>query len=151
MVGGGPGGEPTPSGDGKLVKEPETLKSFQDRIEGVLEKLEKSKASSKSMGDQKVSTEAFGTGFGSAKDLAGLYDKIHERLLTLSKVFGDQVEAMGLAAVIAERGYDGIDAEEAEKLRAIQKRTQEYERDRAAALKKGGPGDAGTTGGGGGF
>ncbi|MFE0044738.1 hypothetical protein [Streptomyces albireticuli] len=151
MAGQDQGSGYTPSGAGKLAKEPETLKSFQDRIEDVLDKLEKSKASSKSMGDQKVSTEAFGTGFGSAKDLAGLYDKVHERLLALSKVFGDQVEAMGLAAVIAERGYDGIDAEEAEKLRAIQKRTQEYERDRAAALKKDAPGGAGTSGGGNGF
>ncbi|GAA0481052.1 hypothetical protein ABZ951_24540 [Streptomyces sp. NPDC046215] len=121
---------PGASGDSRLAKEPETLATFQKRIEEVLTKLEKSAASSKSMGDQKVPQASFGTGFGSAKELATLYDKVHERLLTLSKVFGDQVEAMGFAAVIAERGYDGIDAEEAERLRAIQKRTRQYEHDR---------------------
>ncbi|MBB5116629.1 hypothetical protein [Streptomyces eurocidicus] len=151
MTGQDQGSGYTPSGEGKLAKEPLTLKSFQGRIDAAVEKLEKSKASSKSMGDQKVPVDAFGVGFGSAKDLAGLYDKVHERLLALSKVFGDQLEATGLAAVIAERGYDGIDAEEAEKLRSIQKRTQEYERDRAAALKRDAPGGGGTSGGGGGF
>lgn len=149
MTGQDQGSGYTPSGEGKLAKEPLTLKSFQGRIDAAIEKLEKSKASSKSMGDQKVSGEAFGVGFGSAHDVAGLYDKVHERLLALSKVFSDQLEATGLAAVIAERGYDGIDAEEAEKLRAIQKRAQEYERGRPGdAGKPGGPGGGGTGGSG---
>ncbi|AZQ73850.1 hypothetical protein EKH77_23880 [Streptomyces luteoverticillatus] len=111
-----------------LAKEAETLTTFKNRIDEVLANLEKSAASPKTMGDQKVAHDAFGKGFGSAEGLAALYDAVHARLETLSKVFGDQVEAMGLAAVIAERGYDGVDADEAARMRAIQERTHEYER-----------------------
>ncbi|MEU3351360.1 hypothetical protein [Streptomyces sp. NPDC037389] len=113
--------------NGRLAKEAETLTTFKNRIDEVLADLEKSAASPKSMGDQKVAHDAFGRGFGSAEGLAALYDAVHARLETLSKVFGDQVEAMGLAAVIAERGYDGVDADEAARMRAIQERTHEYE------------------------
>lgn len=111
----------------RLAKEAETLTTFKNRIDEVLANLEKSAASPKTMGDQKVAHDAFGKGFGSAEGLAALYDAVHARLETLSKVFGDQVEAMGLAAVIAERGYDGVDADEAARMRAIQERAGTYE------------------------
>ncbi|MFF4221249.1 hypothetical protein ACFYZH_00105 [Streptomyces abikoensis] len=110
-----------------LAKEADTLTTFKNRIDEVLANLEKSAASPKTMGDQKVPHDAFGKGFGSAEGLAALYDAVHARLETLSKAFGDQVEAMGLAAVIAERGYDGVDATEAARMRAIQERAHEYE------------------------
>ncbi|MEV4435071.1 hypothetical protein [Streptomyces sp. NPDC049555] len=118
----------TPSGNGHLAKEAETLTTFKNRIDEALAKLEKSSASPKTIGDQKVPPQTFGQNFGSAQQLAALYDKVHARLELLSKQFGDQVEAMGLAAVIAERGYDGVDADEAARMRAIQKRAGEYER-----------------------
>ncbi|MEU3877009.1 MULTISPECIES: hypothetical protein [Streptomyces] len=122
-------GQPaSPSGGGHLAKEAETLTTFKNRIDEVLAKLEKSSASPKTIGDQKVPADTFGRNFGSAQQLAALYDKVHARLELLSKQFGDQVEAMGIAAVVAERGYDGVDADEAARMRAIQKRAGEYER-----------------------
>jgi hypothetical protein len=146
------GGQGTPSGDEKLAKEPETLATFRNRIEEVLSKLEKSSASPKSIGDHKIADDAFGTGFDSAKALATLYEAVHVQLLMLSNEFGDHVDAMGLAAVIADQGYDGIDAEEAARLRAIQERARGYERDRpgatGGATTKDAPGTAGTGGGG---
>ncbi|MCC3779892.1 hypothetical protein [Streptomyces sp. UNOB3_S3] len=128
----------------RLAKEAETLTTFKNRIDEVLANLEKSAASPKTMGDQKVAPGSFGKGFGSAEGLAALYEAVHARLETLSKVFGDQVEAMGLAAVIAERGYDGVDADEAARMRAIQERANEYGRGGPATPKRT---DAAGTGG----
>ncbi|MGW1073953.1 hypothetical protein [Streptomyces sp. NPDC002537] len=113
-------------GKSDLAKEAETLATFKGRIDKILENLEDSSSSLKSIADQTITKDAYGTGFDSAQHLAELYEQVHERLKTLSKTFGDQVEAMGLAALIADRGYDGIDAEQAARMRAIEERTRKF-------------------------
>ncbi|MFC5725006.1 hypothetical protein ACFP1Z_33180 [Streptomyces gamaensis] len=125
-----------------LSKEAETLTAFRNRVEEALSKLERSSASAKAMGDHRIAGDAYGKGFDSAEALAALYETVHGRLQELSKVFGDQIEAMGLAAVIAERGYDGMDAEEAARMRGIEERALEYRRSRPAASDSGQPGAA---------
>ncbi|WP_413806866.1 hypothetical protein [Streptomyces sp. OE57] len=128
-----PGSEPqTPFGK-KLVKEAETLAKFKKRLDKVLTDLDKSPASRKTISQQSITRDAYGsgTGFTSADDLANLYEKVHVRLETLSKSFGDQIEAMGLMAIVAERGFDGMDAEQARRMREIQARAQKYYRDPA--------------------
>ncbi|MBD3010166.1 hypothetical protein [Streptomyces sp. 5-10] len=126
-----PGSEPqTPFGK-RLVKEAETLAKFKKRLDKVLTDLDKSPASHKTISQQFITRDAYGsgTGFTSADDLANLYEKVHARLETLSKSFGDQIEAMGLMAIVAERGYDGMDAEQARRMREIQARTRKYYRE----------------------
>ncbi|MFI1798701.1 hypothetical protein ACH427_15310 [Streptomyces sp. NPDC020379] len=113
-----------PFGNGNLVKEAETLAKFKGRIDTIVSELEKSPASQKAIAHQTIAKGAYGTGFGSADDLAKLYDKVHDQLKTLSQTLGDQVEAMGIAAVVAERGYDGMDAEQAARLKAIEERVR---------------------------
>ncbi|GHF55151.1 hypothetical protein [Streptomyces morookaense] len=118
-------------GGSYLAKEAETLTTFKGRIDELLAKLEKSSASPKAIGERRIAKEAYGRGFDSAGDLAALYDKVHGRLQELSKLFGDQIEATGLAALISDRGYDGVDAEQAARMRAIQESTQKHYRDAA--------------------
>lgn len=125
------------SGGGYLVREAETLTTFKGRIDELLAKLEKSSASPKAIGDRRISEGAYGKGFDSASELAGLHDKVHDRLQTLSKLFGDQIEATGLAALISDRGYDGVDAEQAARMRAIQESTQRHYRDAVASKAPG--------------
>ncbi|MFH8984508.1 hypothetical protein [Streptomyces varsoviensis] len=112
----------TPFGK-NLVKEAETLAKFKSRVDKVLTDLEKSPASQKSIDHQVIPADAYGT-FDSAKRLATKYAAVHARLSTLSKIFGDQIEAMGLTALVAEKGYDGIDAEQAARLKEIQARVR---------------------------
>ncbi|MGW1197468.1 hypothetical protein ACWD4B_16760 [Streptomyces sp. NPDC002536] len=131
------------SGGGYLAKEAETLTTFKGRIDELLAKLEKSSASPKAIGDRRISRDAYGRGFDSAHDLAGLYDKVHGRLQELSKLFGDQIEAVGLAALISDRGYDGVDAEQAARMRAIQESTQKQYRSPKSGAAQQHTGDAG--------
>ncbi|MEU0930021.1 hypothetical protein [Streptomyces malaysiensis] len=126
-----PGSVPqTPFGK-RLVKEAETLAKFKKRLDKVLTDLDKSPASRKTISQQSITRDAYGSGpgFTSADDLANLYEKVHARLETLSKSFGDQIEAMGLMAIVAERGLDGMDAEQARRMQEIQARAQKYYRE----------------------
>ncbi|MEU2873639.1 hypothetical protein ABZ769_31310 [Streptomyces olivoreticuli] len=132
--------EPRPFGGSNLAKEAETLTKFKSRIETIMSELEKSPASQKAISHQAISKGAYGTGFDSADKLAELYDKVHNRLQTLSQILGDQVESMGIAAVVAERGYDGIDAEQAARLRAIEERVRKNYHDPKAGKPAQAPG-----------
>ncbi|MEC4019170.1 hypothetical protein [Streptomyces sp. H27-D2] len=116
-----------PSKDAKhLAREAESLKTFKGRVDTMLAELEGSKASHGNIGHQKVSRASYGSGFAEADDLAALYEKVHAQLETLSKTFGDQIEAMGIAVQMADKGYTGADEEQAERLRAIQRRTRKH-------------------------
>ncbi len=110
-----------------LVKEAETLTKFKARVDKVLADLGKSPASYKSLDRQQIPEDAYGK-VDSAKALRARYTEIHTHLMELSKTFGDQIEAMGLAALAAERGYGGMDAEQAARLREIEERTREQYR-----------------------
>ncbi|MEU4898636.1 hypothetical protein AB0B12_40135 [Streptomyces sp. NPDC044780] len=113
-------------GDSDLKVEAETLASFKSRIDKILIDLEESPAAKGKISDQTVAHAAFGAGFTAAGDLAGAYEKLHARLEQFSKTLGDQLEALGIAVQISDRGYESIDAEQAARLRAIQQRTAEY-------------------------
>ncbi|MEV0266611.1 hypothetical protein AB0I49_35420 [Streptomyces sp. NPDC050617] len=114
----------TPFGK-NLVKEAETLAKFKSRVDKVLADLEKSPASQKSIDHLTIPASAYGD-FDSAKKLSTTYAAMHARLSTLSKIFGSQIEAMGLTALVAEKGYAGIDAEQAARLREIQAQASEH-------------------------
>ncbi|WP_069814864.1 hypothetical protein [Streptomyces sp. TP-A0874] len=103
-----------------------SLQSFKSRIDEILIGLDASAATPHKLGEQAVSTTAFGTGFAAAEELASHYEKIRTRLETLSRTFCEQIEAMGLAVDMADKDYQGIDAEQAARLRAIMARTEKH-------------------------
>ncbi|MGY0057983.1 hypothetical protein ACWY4P_15730 [Streptomyces sp. LZ34] len=137
-----PGGS-TPQSEffGKgMAKEAETLAKFKGRIDKVLSDLEKSPASRTKLDEQTISRAAYGDStLTTADKLSELYDQVHEKIKIYSKTFGDQLEAMGLAALIAEKGYDGVDAEQRRRMQEIQAEAQKYYR----APKSGQPGTPG--------
>ncbi|MEU1790975.1 hypothetical protein ABZ553_34910 [Streptomyces sparsogenes] len=118
----------SPFGKG-WAKEAETLAKFKGRIDQVLTYLEASPAAQKKIDEQTITRAAYGSGaLDSANALSKLYDEVHDKLKTWSKIFGDQLEAMGITALIAEKGIDGVDAEQRRRLEQIQIEAQEHYR-----------------------
>ncbi|GAA2426875.1 hypothetical protein [Streptomyces macrosporus] len=119
------------TGGGKdLSYEPETLASFKKRIDDILDRLETSPASHKHISDQTVTPDAYGTGFSAAEDLSAQYEKAHERLKTLSRLFGEQLEALGIATQIVDKGYENVEDEYKERFQAIRARVEEHHESR---------------------
>lgn len=102
----------------------ESLKSFKTRVDKLLTALDGSPAAHSRITEQKVTAAAYGTGFPEAIGLSGAYDIVHARLTDLSRTLGEQLEAMGITVDIADRGYQNVDQEYAERLHAIQKRVE---------------------------
>ncbi|GAA1890679.1 hypothetical protein GCM10009753_19210 [Streptantibioticus ferralitis] len=116
-----------PSSDAKgLAVKAESLAVFKGRVDKMLSDLEKSQASHTNVGAQGIEHSSYGEGFAEAGDLAGLYDKVHGRLVALSKTFGEQIEALGIAVQMAKDGYSGADQEQMERLIAIQQSTEKF-------------------------
>ncbi|WNI24239.1 hypothetical protein [Streptomyces sp. ITFR-16] len=116
------------NGEGKgapdLDTPSESLKSFKTRVDKLLTALDGSPAAHTRITEQKVTVAAYGTGFPEATGLSGAYDLVHTRLTELSKTLGEQLEAMGITVDLADRGYQNVDQEYAERLQAIQKRVE---------------------------
>ncbi|MGW7434320.1 hypothetical protein ACWGIN_32915 [Streptomyces sp. NPDC054861] len=119
-----------------------TLQSFYTRMQKLVEELKGSPAEHKKIGEQKVTAASYGTGFAAATELHTSYEKVRTRLEELTRTFGETLEAMGIAANIADKGYTGVDEEERERYAAIQKRHQdEYEKRNGTDGQAGGQGD----------
>ncbi|MEU8622731.1 hypothetical protein [Streptomyces sp. NPDC048623] len=121
-----------PNGDGGkqgLEVGDVTLLSFQTRMQKLVDDLKGSPAESTKIGEQKVTAASYGTGFSAASELHGAYEKVRARLEELTKIFGETIEAMGIRAQIADKGYGSVDQEQRERFQQIQKSTQEdYEK-----------------------
>ncbi|MGK5496830.1 hypothetical protein [Streptomyces sp. URMC 125] len=115
------------TGGGKdLSYEAESLASFKGRIDTILRELEGSPASHRQISSQDITPDAYGTGFSAAADLSSLYDKVHTRLQDLSRLFGDQLEALGIATQIVDKGYQNLEADQVRRYQTIQERVEEY-------------------------
>ncbi|MFE5295694.1 hypothetical protein [Streptomyces sp. NPDC056632] len=116
-----------PNGDGgkkDLEVEDVTLQTFQTRMQKLVDDLKGSPAEHKKIGEQKVTEASYGTGFAAAGELHGAYEKVRTRLEELTKIFGETIEAMGIRAQIADKGYTGVDEEERQRFSEIQKSTK---------------------------
>ena len=119
------------TGGGKdLSYEGETLAAFKKRIDGIIDQLGSSPASHKHISDQDITPDAYGTGFSAAEDLSAQYEKAHERLKTLSRLFGEQLEALGIATQIVDKGYENVEAEHRERFQAIRARVEKHHESR---------------------
>ncbi|WP_241989745.1 MULTISPECIES: hypothetical protein [unclassified Streptomyces] len=114
-----PGGGP---GAPDLATPGESLKKFKTRVDLLLTKLDGSPAAHSRIGEQEIQAAAYGTDFAEAMMLSVTYKVVHLRLTQLSRTLGEQLEAMGITVDLADRGYENVDQEYAERLHAIQKR-----------------------------
>lgn len=118
-----------PAGEGGgsvgLRKSAIALSTFKKRIDTLLSTFEGSAGSSTQVGDQRVSRAALGGGghaFPEADGLFSQYHRVHERLTSLSKLLGQQIEALGIAVHGADIGFDNLDEEQRRRFHAIQTR-----------------------------
>ncbi|WP_073754665.1 hypothetical protein [Streptomyces sp. CB03234] len=103
-----------------------TLQDFRTRMQELLTELDASPAQHRKIGEQKITADAYGQGFGAATALHGAYEQVRSRLEELTRVFGETIEGMGIAVHFADKGYANVDIEEKERFEAIQKRVEEH-------------------------
>ncbi|MDI3390410.1 hypothetical protein QIS99_30085 [Streptomyces sp. B-S-A8] len=128
----------TGRGNGKdLAVDSVDLETFKKRIDLLLERLNGSPAQHNKIGEQTITNASFGTGFAAADDLAKGYEKVRSRLERLSRIFGEQIEGMGIVVQISGKGYDSVDAEQAERYQAIRQRAEKYYQEPATATDHG--------------
>ncbi|QLH24466.1 hypothetical protein [Streptomyces sp. Rer75] len=109
----------------KLDAPSESLQEFKKRVDRLLTELDKSTAAHGKLSEQKVAATAYGA-FEQATTLAEAYNKAHSRLQLLSRILGEQLEAMGITVGAADGDYQEMDQEHARRLKAIQARTSKY-------------------------
>ncbi|WP_406342158.1 hypothetical protein [Streptomyces sp. NBC_00648] len=133
--GGGSGGKGSGGGKPDLGVDGVSLADFKGRMEQLLRSLDQSPARHTKIADQRVQPGSYGKGFAAADELHKAYDKVRTNLERLTKIFGDQIEGMGIAVHIADKGYGGIDVDEAHRYQAIRKETETYYESPAAGTK----------------
>ncbi|THC41805.1 hypothetical protein [Streptomyces sp. A1499] len=124
-------GGAAPSSGADVKRGLEALKTFRRRINTLLAEFEGSAGSSSKVGAQKVSRTSFsgsGSVFPEADGLYAEYDQVHERLTSLSKMLGDQIDAMGIAVYGADVGFDNLEEDLRQRFWAIQTRVGRQER-----------------------
>ncbi|MGW7070731.1 hypothetical protein ACWGII_34885 [Streptomyces sp. NPDC054855] len=129
-------GGAAPSSGADLKRGLEALKTFRRRVNTLLTEFEGSAGGSSKVGGYKLSRGSFsggGSAFPAADGLYSQYDQVHERLTSLSKMLGDQIDAMGIAVHGADVGFDNLDEDLRQRFWAIQTRV---DRDEAAAQRE---------------
>ncbi|EPH45931.1 hypothetical protein ABT390_36055 [Streptomyces aurantiacus] len=112
-----------PSAGADLKRGLEALKKFRRRIDTLLAEFEGSDGGTSKVRDQKIARASFSgeaAPFPEADGLYSQYDQVHERLTSLSKMLGDQIEAMGIAVHGADVGFDNLEDELRQRFWAIQ-------------------------------
>uniref|UniRef100_A0AAU2V0Y3 Uncharacterized protein n=1 Tax=Streptomyces sp. NBC_00003 TaxID=2903608 RepID=A0AAU2V0Y3_9ACTN len=124
-----------------LSKGLEALTTFKKKVDAVLTDLEGSHASPTKLAAQQISRTSFSAGTAAFPEADGLftqYHRVHERLTSLSKSLGHQIEAMGIAVLGADIGFDNLDEEMRQRFWAIQSVT-DYDAEQAQREKDGKP------------
>ncbi|MFJ8110707.1 hypothetical protein [Streptomyces sp. NPDC096132] len=113
----------------------EALGTFKKRVDAVLATFEESPGSAQKVGEHTLSQASFsGAGhFGEAKGLHSQYERVHERLTTLSKNLGLQIEAMQIAVLGAHGNFSNLDEDQRRRFWEIQ---TQISREQAEAAKE---------------
>ena len=89
------------------------LSKFKERVDDLLKAFEDSAGGSSKVGTHRQSESAFGTGnFPEAKALHLEYERVHERITSLSKSLGLQLEAMRIAVHGADVTFDTLEEDQ---------------------------------------
>ncbi|GHC89263.1 hypothetical protein [Streptomyces flavofungini] len=116
-----------PPGGADIKRGLEALKKFRRRIDTLLTEFEGSDGGSSKVGHQKVARASFSgqaAPFPEADGLYAQYDRVHERLTSLSKMLGQQIEGMGIAVHGADVGFDNLEDDLRQRFWSIQTSVQ---------------------------
>lgn len=101
-----------------------TLPSLQKQLDQLLQEM-KQQGFASGIKSHTVSTGSYGD-FPGARELATHQTRVHQKLETFARVFGEQIEALGIAAQVSERGFHNVDADTVQRLRAIQQNAYQH-------------------------
>ncbi|MEW2498269.1 hypothetical protein [Streptomyces nodosus] len=119
MVGGA-----SPARAADLEASSEALSTFQKRVNALLADFEASAGNPTKVGAQTISASSLNSGsssaFPEAHGLYAQYNRVHERLTSLSKLLNLQIEAIGIAVQGAHRGFVNLEEEQRRRYWSIQ-------------------------------
>ncbi|MET7436535.1 MULTISPECIES: hypothetical protein [unclassified Streptomyces] len=116
----------------------EALKDFKKRVDTLLTEFEGSAADASKVAAHTIPKHAF-SGAGDFPEADGLYTQyhqVHERLTSLSKTLGLQIEAMGIAVYGADVTYDNLEDDLRSRFWAIKAKV-DHEHEAAQRTKDG--------------
>ncbi|MET8169754.1 hypothetical protein ABZT34_36875 [Streptomyces sp. NPDC005329] len=110
------------------------LSTFKKRVDDLLTAFEKSAGGSAKVADHSLAEHTFGAGnFPEAKTLHLQYERVHERITSLSRSLGLQLEAMQIAVHGVDVTFDNLEDDLRYRFHEIR---TEVNRDREEALNK---------------
>ncbi|MGW8886770.1 hypothetical protein [Streptomyces sp. NPDC055749] len=112
---------------GDLVTELQSFTKFRDRIDELIADLKASPADARKVGEDRVAPTEFGAPeWAEAYGLHESYKAVITELETLSKMLSDSMEGMGIAVLASHKGYENLDEDIRERMRAISGSTKEH-------------------------
>ncbi|MGH4033912.1 hypothetical protein ACQB60_33835 [Actinomycetota bacterium Odt1-20B] len=105
-----------------LYTELSSFAKFQRRVDDLIRDLKGSEAGPGKVGQERLARHQLGGGEGGWAEAAGLfgaYETVITELESLSKVLSDSIEGMGIAVMAAHKGYENIDVDILDRMRAI--------------------------------
>ncbi|MFI6848805.1 hypothetical protein ACIBJD_29925 [Kitasatospora sp. NPDC050467] len=85
----------------------DTLTAFTKKIEALLQAMEGSAAAPYNLQEQRLHADNFGKNFSQSTDLTTAYQRAHNELVNMHKVFVKQIEAMQKSVTTAAANYAG--------------------------------------------
>jgi hypothetical protein len=110
------------AGAANLRRGVEALSSFKKSVDAVLDELNGSPANPNQVESLTLTREtlAGGGAFGEAVGLYSQYSRAHERVTSLSRTLGLQIEALRIAVHGADIGFDNLEEEARRRFHEIQ-------------------------------
>ncbi|MDQ1008166.1 hypothetical protein QFZ82_002651 [Streptomyces sp. V4I23] len=122
-----------------LAIEAQKMRGFKKRVDDLLIVLDGSEAAPGRMGEDRVSRGQLGSAdFGEAQFLFESYTIVHDELEKLSKALGAQIEGMGLAVHSSQVGYENVDQDIRDRMKAVNAEVESYyDRERDPFVEQG--------------
>lgn len=110
-----------------LAIEADKMKTFKKRVDDLLIALDGSEAAPSMMGNDRLARPQLGSGdFGEAQFLFESYTVVHDELEKLSQALGAQIEGMGLAVHSSRVGYENVDQDIRDRMKAVNAEVESY-------------------------
>ncbi|WP_406183072.1 hypothetical protein [Streptomyces sp. NBC_01006] len=108
-----------------LKIEHDTLSEYQKMVDDLLDDLTGSAADHKKLATNTLPAAKLGSGFPEADALFKSYTTVVSELEKLSQGLAGQIEGLGIAILMAGKGYSGVDEDTQRRMAAIAKQAKE--------------------------
>ncbi|MEU2733910.1 hypothetical protein ABZ656_00190 [Streptomyces sp. NPDC007095] len=114
---------------GDVVTELSSFTKFQKRVDDLIRDLKGSAAGPGEVGQEQLARHQFGGGAGEWAEASGLftsYETVITELESLSKLLSDSMEGMCIAVLASHKGYQNIDLDVRDRMKAISVETAKH-------------------------